>query len=139
MEHIAYCESKAKELDNLLAGNKNMLIRGATGRKLPHGRVSPGETVYLLENDGSGIIKAKGIVSDVFHSEALTPEESAGLIESHMDRLKLTEAQRKRWSGKRFLCLVGLENITEVEPFSYVREKNMDDWIIVNTIDEVRG
>ena len=139
MEHIAYCESKAKELDNLLAGNKNMLIRGATGRKLPHGRVAPGETVYLLENDGSGIIKAKGIVSDVFHSEALTPEESAGLIESHMDRLKLTEAQKKRWSGKRFLCLVGLENITEVEPFSYVREKNMDDWIIVNTIDEVRG
>lgn len=139
MEHIAYCESKAKELDNLLAGNKNMLIRGATGRKLPHGRVSPGETVYLLENDGSGIIKAKGIVSDVFHSEALTPEESASLIESHMDRLKLTEAQKKRWSGKRFLCLVGLESITEVEPFSYVREKNMDDWIIVNTIDEVRG
>ena len=139
MEHIAYCESKAKELDNLLAGNKNMLIRGATGRKLPHGRVAPGETVYLLENDGSGIIKAKGIVSDVFHSEALTPEESASLIESRMDRLKLTEAQKKRWSGKRFLCLVGLENITEVEPFSYVREKNMDDWIIVNTIDEVRG
>ena len=139
MEHIAYCESKAKELDNLLEGNKNMLIRGATGRKLPHGRVAPGETVYLLENDGSGIIKAKGIVSDVFHSEALTPEESASLIESHMDRLKLTAAQKKRWSGKRFLCLVGLENITEVEPFSYVREKNMDDWIIVNTIDEVRG
>ena len=139
MEHIAYCESKAKELDNLLAGNKNMLIRGATGRKLPHGRVSPGETVYLLENDGSGIIKAKGIVSDVFHSEALTPEESASLIESRMDRLKLTDAQKKRWSGKRFLCLVGLESITKVEPFSYVREKNMDDWIIVNTIDEVRG
>ena len=102
MEHIAYCESKAKELDNLLAGNKNMLIRGATGRKLPHGRVAPGETVYLLENDGSGIIKAKGIVSDVFHSEALTPYESASLIESHMDRLKLTDAQKKRWSGKRF-------------------------------------
>lgn len=88
MEHIAYCESKAKELHNLLAGNKNMLIRGATGRKLPHGRVGPGEMVYLLENDGSGTIKAKGIVSDVFHSEALTPKE---------------------------------------------------DWIIVNTIDEVRG
>ena len=33
MEHIAYCESKAKELDNLLAGNKNMLIRGGHRQK----------------------------------------------------------------------------------------------------------
>ena len=35
MEHIAYCESKAKELDNLLEGNKNMLIRGPPAENCP--------------------------------------------------------------------------------------------------------
>lgn len=137
MEHIAYCDAKAKELQNLLTGSKSMLIRGAAGRKLPHGRVAEGDIVYLLENDSSGIIRARGIVSEVFHSDKLTPEESERIIEENMVHLKLTEAQRIRWIGKRYLCLVGLKDVQEIKPFSYVREKNMDDWIIVEDISDV--
>ena len=35
MEHLAYCDTKAKVLDKLLKGTKTMIIRGAAGRKLP--------------------------------------------------------------------------------------------------------
>lgn len=38
MDHLAYCEAKAKELVRLVYGGKSMLIRGAAGRKLPYGR-----------------------------------------------------------------------------------------------------
>lgn len=138
MEHIAYCDKKAKELENLLNGSKSMLIRGATGRKLPHGRVSQGETVYLQENDGEGIIRAKAVVSTAFHSDKLTPEESDRIIEENSSYLKLTQAQIKRWSGKRYLCLVGLKNVEEISPFSYNREKNMDDWITVERVGDIR-
>jgi hypothetical protein len=55
-----------------------------------------------------------------------------------MNRLKLTEAQKKRWIGKRYLCMIGLKDIHVIEPFSYVREKNMDDWIIVESIDNIK-
>ena len=137
MEHIAYCESKANELDNLVNGNKSMLIRGAAGRKLPHGRVEIGDTVYLINNDSSGTILAKGTVSFVYHSEKLTSEESERIIDENMYRLMLTPDQRKRWIGKRFLCLVEIVNVVPVEPFSYVREKNMDDWIIVEKIEDI--
>jgi len=106
MEHIAYCESKANELDNLVSGNKSMLIRGAAGRKLPHGRVAIGDIVYLINNDSSGKILAKGTVNFVYHSEKLTRDESERIIDENMYRLKLTADQRKRWIGKRFLCLV---------------------------------
>lgn len=37
MDHIVYCDKKAKELPRLLSGEQTMVIRGATGRKLPHG------------------------------------------------------------------------------------------------------
>lgn len=137
MEHIAYCESKANELDNLVNGNKSMLIRGAAGRKLPHGRVEIGDTVYLINNNSSGTILAKGTVSFAYHSEKLTSEESERIIDENMYRLKLTPDQRKRWIGKRFLCLVEIANVVPVEPFSYVREKNMDDWIIVEKIEDI--
>jgi hypothetical protein len=138
MEHLAYCDSKAKELERLLKGEKSMLIRGAAGRKLPHGKVSAGEKVYLIENDGSGRIKARGIVKGAFHSGKLTSEESEHLINENADKLRLTPAQLKRWMGKRYLCFIELENIEEVEPFSYERASNMDDWVVVESMDQIR-
>ena len=138
MDHIVYCDKKSKELSRLLSGEQSMVIRGAAGRKLPHGRVAIDDTIYLIENDGNGIIRAKGIVFSVFHSDRLSLEESEKIIEENMGQLKLTEAQKKRWIGKRYLCLIGLKDIHEIEPFSYVREKNMDDWIIVESIEDIK-
>ena len=105
MDHIVYCDKKAKELSRLLSDEQTMVIRGAAGRKLPHGRVAINDTVYLLENDSSGIIRAKGIVSSVFNSDKLSLEESEKIIEENMTQLKLTE--RIRRSG-------GLGNATYV-------------------------
>ena len=138
MQHIVYCDSKAGELKKLLNRSKTMVIRGATGRKLPHGRVNEDETVYLIENDSSGLIRARAVVSDTIHSDRLSPAESESLIKAQMDRLQLTDSQLKRWSGKRYLCLIGLRDVTAIEPFSYERTKSMDDWIILENIESVK-
>ena len=138
MEHLAYCDTKAKELLNLLNGTKTMLIRGAAGRKIPHGKVQAGETVYLIENNGDGLIKAKGVVKNVFHSDKLTAEESERLIADYADRLQLTPAQIRRWNGKRYLCFVELKDVIRIEPFSYERASNMDDWIVVDDINSIK-
>lgn len=45
MDYIVYCDKKAKELSRLLSGEQTMVIRGAAGRKLPHGRVAINDTV----------------------------------------------------------------------------------------------
>ena len=138
MDHLAYCEAKAKELARIVNGEKSMLIRGATGRKLPYGRVTPGETVYLIENDGKGLIVAKGEVAGVINSDRLSEEESIQLIKVHMEKLKLTDDQFKRWSGKRYLSLIELMKVISIPPFTYERASNMDDWIIVESIDEIK-
>lgn len=101
MEHLAYCDAKAKELRKLISKNKSMLIRGAAGRKLPYGRVVKGDKVYFIENNGDGLIKAKGVVSNVYNSDKLTREESTELIEENQKKLQLTPSQKKRWNGKR--------------------------------------
>lgn len=139
MDHLAYCDTKAKELINLLNGTKTMLIRGAAGRKIPHGRVKVGETVYLIENNGDGLIKAKSVVINAFHSEKLTAGESEQLIKDNADSLQLTPVQIKRWNGKRYLCLVELKDVIRIEHFSYDRASNMDDWIIVDDINSIKN
>ena len=69
MDHVVYLDSTAKELDLLLSGKKTMIIRGATGRKMPHGRVYPDDTLYLINNNAEGLILAKARVKSVINSE----------------------------------------------------------------------
>lgn len=141
MHHVVYVDAKANELANLLSGRKTMIIRGAAGRKMPHGRVFENDVLFLIENDGSGLVKARGKVSSVYHSEKMTKEQSSALVQENQDKLQLTEAQFKRWVGKRYLVLIEIADVKEVEPFRIDRSAygNMDDWLPVEDIESVRS
>src|SRR5512145_1911847 len=102
MDHVVYVDAKAKELAGLLNGSKTMIIRGATGRKLPHGRVFSGDTLYFIENKGDGLVKARSTVKTVVHTDKLTPDVCAQMVADHQPKLQLTSAQTERWSDKRY-------------------------------------
>lgn len=137
MEHLVYCDAKAKALEKILNGAKTMVIRGAAGRKLPYGRVFAGENLYFIENNGSGLIKAKATVKNVFNSEKMTKTESELLVSENQDKLNLTNAQIKRWAGKKYLCLIEISNVESIEPLKLTLERNMDDWVIVEKISSI--
>jgi hypothetical protein len=140
MDHVVYVDNKAEELEKLLGGEKSMLIRGAAGRKMPHGRVESGDVLYLVENDGSGLIKARCDVLSAFHSEKMDKAESTALVDDNQDKLQLTAQQYKRWAGKRYLVLIEVGEIEALEPFEFDRSEygNMDDWLRVEDINTVR-
>ena len=140
MDHVVYLDTQAGELHNLLAGKKTMLIRGAAGRKLPFGRVQPGDSLYLLNNDGQGLIQARAVVNQALNSERLAPEASLKLIADHQEALQLTEKQQQRWGGKRYLVLIGVVDVEALTPFHIDRSAygNMDDWLPVGDINSVR-
>lgn len=102
MDHVVYLDAKTKELDLLTVGKKSMLIRGATGLKMPYGRVNEGDVLYFINNNAEGQVRAKAIVTNVFNSEKMTPEESTQLVESNQSRLHLSPQQLKN----------GLESVT---------------------------
>ena len=140
MDHVVYVDAKAKELENILNGTKTMIIRGAAGRKMPHGRVFEKDILYFIENNADGMIKAKAEVKSVSNSEKMTKEESCELIEKNQEKLKLTKAQMKRWAGKRYLVLIEIKDSQKTEPFKIDRSNygNMDDWLPVGNINSVR-
>ncbi len=127
-------------MERLLAGEKSMLIRGAAGRKLPHGRVFENDTLYFINNDAEGLIKASGVVSAVINSEKMTPEESVALVDQHADKLRLSSQQYQRWAGKRYLVFIEVTSVTEVEPFPIDKSNydNMEDWLPVIDINSVK-
>ena len=140
MDHVVYIDAKEGDLEKLLDGNKSMIIRGATGRKLPYGRVEVGDQFYFIQNDGKCLVQASASVSMVINSEPLSPKESTHLLEKYQDQLQLTPKQIKRWAGKRYLILMGIDHVKPVKPFTVDRSEygNMDDWLPVGDIQRVK-
>ena len=140
MDQVVYVDTKARELEKLLSGEKTMIIRGATGRKLPHGRVHPGDRLFFIQNKGDGMVRACAEVSAVFNSEKLTEEESNSMVEMNQRKLNLTPEQVRRWAGKRYLVLIGVKDVQALEPFEIDRSSygNMDDWLPVEVIERVK-
>jgi len=140
MDHVVYLDAKATELDNILVGSKTMIIRGAAGRKMPYRRVNENDVLYFINNNAEGLVKAKGFVSFVFNSDKMTKEESVSLVEKYQPQLQLTNNQIKRWAGKRYLILIEVKQVEEIEPFKIDKSNygNMDDWLLVENIESVK-
>ena len=140
MDHVVYLDKKADEMTRLLSGEKRMIIRGAAGRKMPYGRVSSGDMLYFLNNDGEGLVRARAVVESVLNSEKMAKQQSVELVQNHQDQLRLTDRQFKRWAGKRYLVLISLSNVETVSPFGMDKSNfgTMDDWLLVNNVEAVK-
>lgn len=135
MVHVVYCDDKEKALGKILNGTKTMVVRGAAGRKIPHSRVFPGETLYFMEK-GSFKISAKAVVEDVQNYVKLSDEEIIQILSENQNKLNLSEKQKERWH-KKSLCLVEFEKLEIIEPLEFQHQKNMDDWLIIEKIEDV--
>lgn len=135
MVHLAYCDDKENVLENILSGRKTMIIRGASGRKIPHSRVFEGESIYLIKK-GSGKISAKAKVKSVQNYVKLTDEEITKTLKKNQGKLNLSEKQKERWH-KKCLCLIEIMDIEKIEPLEFLRQNNMDDWLILEKVEDV--
>lgn len=135
MVHLVYCDDKSKELAKILDGSKTMIIRGAAGRKIPHSRVFKNEILYFMEK-GTKKISAKAVVTEVQNFVKLSEEEITKTIEDNNDKLQLTDKQKERWH-KKCLCLVEFGNVESIEPLNFDHQGNMDDWLMIEKIEDV--
>ncbi|HBF5147946.1 hypothetical protein ACYZFP_00885 [Clostridioides difficile] len=139
MVHLVYCDNSGKKgekvLDKILSGTKTMVIRGAAGRKIPHSRVFEDELLYFMEK-GTAKISAKATVKKVENYVKLTEDEISKILNENQPKLNLSEKQKVRWH-KKCLCLVEFENVEEITPLDFDHQGNMDDWLIVEKIEDV--
>lgn len=140
MVHLVYCDNAGKKgervLDKILSGTKTMVVRGASGRKIPHSRVFEGERLYFMEK-GSAKISAVARVKSVQNYVKLDDEQIEKILSSNQDKLNLTEKQKERWH-KKCLCLVEFDGVEKIEPpLEFDHQNNMDDWLIIEKIEDV--
>ncbi len=140
MDHVVYLDAVSKEMESLLLGIKTMIIRGATGRKMPYGRVCKDDVLYFINNNAEGLIKAKARVKSVIESGKMTEDISVQFVREHQDELQLTDKQFARWAGKRYLVLIEVDQVQEIPPFPIDKSGfgGMDDWLPVSDINAVK-
>lgn len=140
MVHLVYCDNAGKKgersLDRILTGKKTMVVRGAAGRKIPHSRVSVGDTLYFMEK-GTASVAAMATVTSVENYVKLSESDINRIFDENADKLALTEKQRERWH-KKCLCLVGFAGVQALVPaLEFEKQNNMDDWLILEKIEDV--
>ena len=139
MVHLIYCDNAGKKvekvLDKISAGTKTMIVRGAAGRKLPHSRVFEGERLYFIEK-GSAKITTTAVVKEVQNFVKLSDEEIIKALADNQSKLNLSDKQKVRWH-KKCLCLVEFEDVREIAPLAFEHQGNMDDWLILEKIEDV--
>lgn len=140
MDHVVYLDAKAGEMENILNRTKTMIIRGATGRKMPYGRVNKDDVLYFINNNAERLIKARAIVSEVINSGKMDEVTSVSLVKQYQGQLQLTDKQMKKWAEKRYIVLVGIKSPEEIEPFAIDKSNfsNMDDWMPVEEIQRIK-
>ena len=135
MVHLVYCDDKEKVLEKILTGSKTMIVRAAAGRKIPHSRVAEGETLYFMKK-GTAKITAMAKVKSVQNYVKLSEDEIDKIFAENNDKLDLSDKQRKRWH-KRCLILTEFVDLKEIEPLDFEHQGNMDDWLILEKIEDV--
>ncbi|APQ75703.1 hypothetical protein CF060_11565 [Clostridium botulinum] len=48
----------------------------------------------------------------------------------------LSKKQQERWH-KKCMCLVEFKNVSEIRTLDFDRQGNMDDWLIIEKIEDV--
>ncbi len=135
MVHLVYCDDKEKVLEKILDGSKTMVIRAAAARKIPHSRVFEGEILYFMKK-GTGKITAMGVVKKVENFVKLTEEQINEVLQDNLSKLNLSKRQQDRWH-KKCICLVEFTDVKEIEPLDFDHQGNMDDWLIIDKIEDV--
>lgn len=135
MVHLVYCDDKERVLEKILDGTKTMIIRSAAGRKIPHSRVFSGEQLYFMKK-GSARITATAKVTAVQNYVKLSEEEIQQILAQNQAKLNLSPKQQARWH-KKAICLVEFEEVQRLDPMVFEHQSNMDDWLILDKIDDV--
>lgn len=140
MDHVVYLDYKSQELENIVNHKKDIILRGATGRKLPYNRVSVGDNLYLCNNNGEMLIKAMCTVKQVTFSSKLDTQSSEALVDQFASRTLLQDKALKRFRGKRYITIIEIESVIALTPFSFDKThfSNMDDWLLVEDINIVK-
>jgi len=131
MNHLVFLKAQTGELEKILSGMKNMIIRELDPAHLASQSVKTGDCLYFLRNEDDCILRVKATVVQILFFESSSDEDLSHLLKEAQPKLQLTEEEYNRWVGKRRILLVEFTSAHKIGLVRVAPEKISDrsDWI----------
>lgn len=135
MKRLLYLDKKSNEMENLLNGSKDVVIRAANIKKYPFGMIKEGYELVFINNNRENIVKASSIVKRAIFIETKSKEETHDILEKYKSRILLSKERCNYISERKYISIFELSHIKKenalLERSSYGKD---DDWIVLHDI-----
>lgn len=136
MIHIVICDNKYNELEKIIKGERTILLRGSSSRRIPHSRIFINDELYFVEK-GNNEAVYHAHVSNAESYSKLTSMEIDKIFDTYSDKLNLCDEEINKWK-KKCLCIIEFDNLESIEPINIGSYTPLDDWIMVNDLSELK-
>ena len=135
MIHIVICDNKTKELEKIVNGERTMLLRGSTTRRIPNSRIFINDELYFV-NKGDYVSNYHAVVTNAESFRGLTEIEIDRIFNKLNDRLNLNKEEEIKWK-KKCLCVIEFTDLKKIDGLSIPKYSPVVDWIMVKNLEEL--
>jgi len=131
MNYLVFLDPCAGELEKILSGVKNMVLKEFDLVQPPTHLVRPGDGLYFLRNKDGNTVRVKATVVRVSCFINGLDEDLPRTLKELQTRLQLTEIQYDYWSTKKQVLLVEFSDAQKIKEICVAPDKVTDqsDWI----------
>ena len=137
MIHLVICDNKTNEYKKIIDKERTILLRGNSSRKIPNSRIFINDELYFLEK-GSNVSKYHAVVTNAESFNRLTEMEIDKIFDKYESYLKLDPIEEKKWK-KKCITIIEFNNLEEVDSITIPNYTALEDWIMVNNLDELNN
>ena len=137
MIHIVICDNKTKELEKIINQDRTILLRGSASRKIPHSRIFINDELYFVEK-GENVSYYHAIVGNTDFYSRLTNDEIENIFNKYSDKLNLEVQEENKWK-KKCITVIEFNNLEKIEGLNIPNYTALEDWIMVNDINELNS
>lgn len=135
MIHIVICDNKTKELDKIINGERTMLLRGSTTRRVPNSRIFINDELYFV-NKGENVSYYHALVTNAESYRGLTEIEIDRIFDKISDKLNLCDKEINKWR-KKCLCTIEFTDLKKIDGLNIPDYPPVTDWIMINNLNEL--
>ena len=137
MIHIVICDNKTKELDKIINKERTILLRGSNTRRIPNSRIFVNDELYFVEK-GKNKSFYHAVVTNADSYRGLTEVEIDRIFNKIKDKLNLEKKEEEKWK-KKCLCIIEFNNLECIDGLDIPKYTPLEDWIMVNELDELKN
>ena len=113
MKRMMYLDRTSNEIENLINGTKDVIIRAANIKKFPYKMVDDGDKLYLLPNDSKVIVRVSATVNKAIFIETTNEKERLEIFEVYKNRVKLNKKKTEYILKRKYISIFILSDIKE--------------------------